>query len=44
MWKGVGEVKRDGGWIPFKTLKAVEDEYRHKFSNLGWEPCNNCSS
>jgi hypothetical protein len=41
-WKGIEELKRDGGWLKFSNKKEARDYWKLHHSNFNWEPCKVC--
>lgn len=41
--KGMGEYKRDGGWISFESVATAEAEYRRDLARRGLDPLQLCA-
>lgn len=42
-YKGVNEMKRDGGWFQFESKAEARKNYTENYSDLNWEPCKFCN-
>jgi hypothetical protein len=40
--KGIGEMKKGGGWFKFDSYKKANEFYRKNGSNALWQPCRVC--
>lgn len=41
-YKGIGELKRDGGWLFFETIEEAKAWHRDKHPEIPWKPCKFC--
>jgi len=42
LWKGISELKRDGGWLSFTSMDEAERHFRNEWSKQGYELSRDC--
>jgi hypothetical protein len=41
-YKGISELKRDSGWLSFKTVREAKEWHEENYSEIPWKPCRIC--
>jgi hypothetical protein len=39
LYKGIGELKRDGGWLHFETVSQAEVWHKENYPKIPWKLC-----
>lgn len=42
LYKGIGKLKRDGGWLQFETFEKAKTWHNNNYPKIPWKPCKVC--